>query len=166
MHKPRKTNSNNKGFTLVELLVVISLVGILASVTVALINPVKQRRVAMDGVKMSNLQKLAQAIEAYFQYNGRYPSAKEMEDADKDLVPDDPEVANFVKKIPNDEPEKGVVYYFNSNFPNLDQFIVYVTRSDTDANECFKYSSSWGKIKNCPEKFCEIGSFDGECTDL
>ena len=66
-------NYKNQGLTLVELLLVISIIGILSGITVTVINPTKQRERAQDGVKISNLQNVSAAIEAYYAGEGKYP---------------------------------------------------------------------------------------------
>lgn len=129
---------DNKGFTLVELLVVISMVGILTGVTLALINPVKQRKIAEDGVKQSNLQKYALGIEAYGNANLSYPA-----DADSNQQPDG--ATTFVN-IPDQPSGATYLYYVNAG---QDTFAVLVMGSD-DTTRCYKYVSSVGKIQSCP----------------
>ncbi len=63
----------NKGFTLVELLVVISVVGILATVLIATINPGNQIRKSNDVQRKTALKTLQSALEQYYQDNGSYP---------------------------------------------------------------------------------------------
>lgn len=53
------------GFTLVELLLGISILGILSGITLGIINPERQRNIAKDSVNKSTLLKLAESIEAY-----------------------------------------------------------------------------------------------------
>lgn len=50
------------GFTLIELLIVIAIIGILAAITLAVINPVKQRRKAKEAVAEANLARICQAL--------------------------------------------------------------------------------------------------------
>lgn len=144
---------SNKGFTLVELLVVISLVGILAGVMISIINPVKQRKIAEDGVKMANLQKYALGIEAYGNANSFYPDEMEY---GEDNVPLVPEIRSFIAQVPNDEPP-GAFYSYNIDSSD-DSFTITVTKT-VDPSYCFKYRSTWGKIKSCPIGHCDIGDY-------
>jgi len=140
------SSNSQRGFTLVELLIVISLVGILSGVTFSILNPKKQRQVAEDGVRQSNLQKYALGIEAYGNANGNYP-ANIIDTTPVDNIPDDPELATFISKIPNNEPTSPLTYSYEAT---ADQtiFSVWVPKTG-DALACFKYQSAWGKIKDC-----------------
>jgi len=141
-----------KGFTLVELLVVISLIGILAGVTISIINPKKQRQVAEDGIRQANLQKYALGIEAYGTANGSYPT-----DANGDGEPEGADLATFISKIPKDEPTVGVTYPYTvvADPPSFGVFVVKAS----DSNACFKYRSTWGRIRECVSPNC-VGDTD------
>ena len=56
---------NNKAFTLVELLIVISIVAILASVLLSVVNPERQRNIAKDSVNKATMYKIAESVESY-----------------------------------------------------------------------------------------------------
>lgn len=140
-----------EGFTLVELLVVISLIGILAGVMISILNPVKQRRVAEDGVKQSNLQKLALGIEAYANANSKYPTNAEMTPGGSN-IPTSTEVAIFISKIPNGEPTAGTTYTYEGEAiiaPATPSYFGVSVPKSSDTTKCFKYHSSWGKIQDC-----------------
>ena len=152
----KKIVSNNKhGFTLVELLIVISLVGILTGVTLSILNPKKQRRVAEDGVRQSNLQKYALGIEAYANSTAKYPTAIVFDATTK--IPTSPvDLATFVSKVPEDEPTLGTHYIYDfvaaaGVVPEYFAVIVYKTDS---ATSCYKYHSTWGKIRECSGANC------------
>ncbi|MEK7611709.1 MAG: prepilin-type N-terminal cleavage/methylation domain-containing protein [Patescibacteria group bacterium] len=63
-----------KGFTLVELLVTISILGILMGLVVTVLNPASFRAKARDGRRQSDLQVVQSAIEMYYAQNSVYPS--------------------------------------------------------------------------------------------
>ena len=57
--------SNYSGFTLVELLIVIVIIGILAGVLITLIDPVAQQNKSKDAVLKSSISKVAFSINSY-----------------------------------------------------------------------------------------------------
>lgn len=60
-----------KGFTLVELLVVIAVIGVLA--TTVIINLGRARAKARDAKRISDLRQIKTALDLYFEDNGFYP---------------------------------------------------------------------------------------------
>ena len=63
---------NKKGFTLVELLVVVVVIAILAGV--ALVSYGRVQRDANDNTRGGNATIIAEALEKYYDQNGEYPS--------------------------------------------------------------------------------------------
>jgi len=59
------------GFTIVELLIVIVVIGILASITIVAFNGVQSR--SRDTARIAKIKDIAKAIELYKVDNGRYP---------------------------------------------------------------------------------------------
>ncbi len=137
--------SCSKGFTLVELLVVISLVSILASVTISILNPVRQRNIAEDGVRQSNLQKYALGVEAYANANGKYPTLIEFNSYKEPTNPAD--LSIFISKIPDKEPTDTAIYKYEGNSDG-DKFGIAVPLA-SDSTKCYKYHSAVGKIREC-----------------
>ncbi len=69
-------NKKNKGFTLIEILVVIGIIAILAAVVLIAINPAKQFASANDSQRSANLNAILNAIGQYMADNkGNYPPA-------------------------------------------------------------------------------------------
>lgn len=132
----------NSGFTLVEILVTIGLIGILAGVTFSLVNPKKHQDDAEDGVRQASLGRLVLGLEAYLGANGTYPLESELTDADNNGKPDGSEAAAFVAKLPS-----GATYTYTASADRA-SFEVSVPDSK-NSGACYKYKSSWGKIKKC-----------------
>jgi len=141
------------GFTMVELLLVVSIIGILSAVMISVINVSKQKGTARDGVRMANVEKLVAGIESYFA-------------AEKGLYPIDADTINvasvfrtiYVKNWPqgldNDGKMNEAVWgYKYSQLDSGDNFVLYAKNSGGQG--CYKYRSDWGKMQDCKEANCD-----------
>lgn len=63
--------SNKKGFTLIEILIVVAIIGILASVVVVGLGPAQKK--GRDSRRVSDLRSVQNALELYYGKNGNYP---------------------------------------------------------------------------------------------
>ena len=88
------------GFTIVELLIVIVIIGILAAITIVAYNGIQQR--ARDSARTSDIAGVQKALELYRADNGIYPSVGtdnvgyNLSDLSTALVP------KYINSIPND----------------------------------------------------------------
>jgi len=65
--------SKDKGFTIVELLIVIVVIGILAAITIVAFNGIQQR--GRDAQRKSDIASITKALELYYIDNGEFPLA-------------------------------------------------------------------------------------------
>lgn len=62
------------GFTLVELLIVVAIIGILVTGVFVATNPIEQTNKARDGTALGRARELANACERYYAGTGLYPA--------------------------------------------------------------------------------------------
>ncbi len=106
----KKILSLRKGFTLIEMLIVVAIIGILASVVVIGIGPAQQR--ARDSRRASDLKQIQTALELYYNKNGAYPTGgTDGEMSWADLVTSITGAGIGVNKIPTDPISANVYQY-------------------------------------------------------
>ena len=64
-----------KGFTLVELILVIAILGIIAAASMAILNPAEQIKKSQDAKRKAEISQLQKALDIYYQDFGRYPAS-------------------------------------------------------------------------------------------
>lgn len=133
----KKTGFANKGFTLVELLVVMAIMGILAVITLS--NFSTSQAKGRDAQRKSDLKQIGIALEAYYADHGEYPVSGASTNAGKIMACDDssgncttasyPTACNwggaisrqfcdksntvYMKEIPNDSVSSRQYYYIS-----------------------------------------------------
>ena len=71
-------NRKESGFTIVELLIVIVVIGILAALVVTTFSGIQRK--ARDSERQTDINAVHSQIEAYFAQNGRYPTVANLND--------------------------------------------------------------------------------------
>lgn len=116
---------NNRGFTLIELIIVTAIIALIATASIAVLNPFSQFQKARDSRIKSDLSQIQKALETYYQDKGSYPSSTsgyKISDSTTinwgsswqpymNVVPKDPTLSNnYVYYAPN-----GQSYYIYAN---------------------------------------------------
>lgn len=93
-----KTNTNQKGFTIVELLIVIVVISILAALVVSTFSGIQGR--ARDVKRDTDAASVIKAAEAYNAQNGKYPTMTEITGASNTIAPLDSTVSGKLQATP------------------------------------------------------------------
>lgn len=101
-----------KGFTLVELLVTMAIIGLLATIVMLIVEPIRQQ--SRDIRRMSDFQIITTALEKYYDTNGSYPP---VDIAESDVGERWPNLLGialspYVSPLPEDPLNKGGYGYF------------------------------------------------------
>ncbi len=88
MTTERRKRTSERGFTLIELIVVVTIVGILAGL--AMLNLRNMKRKALETALLDNLTTMRKAIDNYYADKQKYPGSLE------ELKP------NYIRSIPKD----------------------------------------------------------------
>ena len=72
-NKNMKQKSSRKGFTLIEMLIVIAIIGILSSIVLVGLGPIQRR--GRDARRQADLRQVQNALELYYNKCGYYPGS-------------------------------------------------------------------------------------------
>lgn len=104
-----ETIEMRKGFTLIEMLIVIVIVGILSSLVLVGLGPVQRQ--GRDARRLSDLKQTQTALELFYAKKGVYPPTSDWSTL-KSTIAD----ANIgVKSLPNDPSEPARSYHYGSD---------------------------------------------------
>lgn len=133
MKKQRTTRAGEAGFTLIELVVVVTIIGILAGI--ALVNVRNAQRKAAENVLRANLTNMRKAIDDFYADKQRYPASLQ------ELVDE-----KYVRHMPKDPITKS------------DSTWIEIT-DQPDATDSFDFSSTWSPGSD-DENFGQPGIID------
>lgn len=125
---------DKKGLTLIELLVVISLLAILAGIMLSIIRPAHFQDTSRDSVRITNVKKIAEAAELYYQLENSFAP-------DQSTLYDSQYITNW----PTDSPMPGDTYVYQY-ISTSNSFIVYTANS---LGGTYVYRSTNGVVQQC-----------------
>jgi len=138
-----KIKKDNKGFTLIEILIVVVVIGILAGVMLRAINVEDVRRKTRDSQRISDLKKFQTALELYFVDHRTYPSTTgwvEITGSDSlsTLLLGSGAGDTYINQIPTDpKPALGANYMYRSESGTSYYLVSVVELSDNfDDSPC------------------------------
>src|SRR3989344_2904549 len=103
--------NNKKGFTLIEILIVISVIGILASIVLVNLGGFRSR--GRDARRISDLRTIQNALELYYANSGNYPIGTE------DNLYDEVEALPGIGKLPRDPKTGNPKYSYGADANGL-----------------------------------------------
>jgi len=126
-----------KGFTLIEMLVVLAIIGIIGAALLATINPFAQLQKSNDSRRKSDLESVQRALELYYQDKGSYPAS-----VSNQIAPGGTAVAwgsswsPYMSKLPKD-PTSGNNYVYYSPAGNQSYYLyANLQRGAKDPQSC------------------------------
>jgi type II secretion system protein G len=104
----------DKGFTILELLVVVAIIGILAAVSMALLSDTRAR--SRDARRLSDMREIEKALNLYYAENGHFPDEDGTDPAitGSDDVSTALEGADLISETPTDPLHPTYTYRYES----------------------------------------------------
>lgn len=152
----RKFNSNffwrhphaklSSGFTLIEVLITLTLIGVMATGIIVALNPLVQLQKAQDAKRKSDLSQIQKALETYYQDNGRYPlssSDHKIKGLDNNAVAWGSSWLPYMSVLPKD-PSSSKSYVYFSSSSDRQTYYIYASldRGGNDPQACFASGNS------------------------
>ncbi len=160
MREKIKNLKSNLGFTLVELLVVIGVLGILAAGLLATIDPLEQLRKGADSNKKTTTQELVNAVTRYYSTKGAMPWTAGGDSCNGAAAPTGLLVSNFATCLTALENQGEIKTTFKDQTSIIGQ--LYVTGTDTNVVACYDPESKTESLR--PEtKYTISGTVNGAC---
>lgn len=128
------------GFTLVEMLVVISIIGILSAVLAG--GYVNSQRSARDATRKLNLKSISDALNTYYADFGEYPTTVTIEtiiDSETELKKND---VIYIKKMPKEKNESLKQIKYVSTGKSFKLYTNLENDDDKDCKTCSDYMDS------------------------
>ncbi|HYM65197.1 MAG TPA: type II secretion system protein GspG [Candidatus Sulfotelmatobacter sp.] len=135
--------SKNRGFTLIELIIVTAIVALISIATLAVLNPFGQFNKARDARIKSDLSQVQKALESYYQDNGKYPSVSSNCSYDisgnngdgNDCIEWGKSWQPYMNVVPKD-PSSGHTYVYYATADRQSYFIYASLNRATDPQAC------------------------------
>ncbi len=132
----------NSGFTLIEMIVVIALLGIISTAILATIDPFGQLQKSNDTRRKADLESIQHALELYYQDNDKYPDSS----ADFQILNGATTVAwgsswqPYMATLPKDPSLSSSYVYYSPSTANGQTYYLYANlqRGSKDPQACNK----------------------------
>ncbi|MEK7648542.1 MAG: prepilin-type N-terminal cleavage/methylation domain-containing protein [Patescibacteria group bacterium] len=146
-----------KGFTLVELLVVVAIIGLMAGIATVSVNSVRSK--ARDARRVADIKQIQNALELYYSDSGTYPAAEVAKIGEGSGVA----ISNlgfttavgvgdsvYLNPVPKDPASTQSYVYPTPAAPTKDYIIEFVLETGTGTMEKGTYQATSGGMKIKP----------------
>ena len=128
----------NKGFTLIELIVAIGILGILAVAAIIALDPVAQLQKSNDVRRKSDLAQVQRALESYYQDHGKYPASSSYKIFDPDKTPNERPWGSswtpYMNLLPHD-PNSAYSYAYYPNLTTGQSYTLYASLEKLNSSD-------------------------------
>jgi len=122
LNKKNLSNKNNRAFTLIELLIVISVIGVLSGITLRVINIGDLNKKARDSQRVADVKKIQTALELYFVDKRIYPKYSDIEITGSDALSNELLNSKYIDVMPLDPSGVNYRYYSSSGTTYIIRF--------------------------------------------
>jgi prepilin-type N-terminal cleavage/methylation domain-containing protein len=153
-----------RGFTLIELIIVIAILSILATTLIMTLNPTDQFSKALDAKRKLELSQVQKALESYYQdHDGKYPvsdSTYKIDDESLGVIDWGHAWGSYIPVLPKD-PGNGKSYAYYS--PDGKAYYIYASLDRaTDPDVCANQSQ--GQCSSIPAGEYPCGGITNKCN--
>ncbi len=144
----------NKGFSLIELVVVIGMIAILFLVLNGILNPITQVDKARDATRQHDLDQMREALDAYYNDNGCYPTSIPINNTWVNNI------TLYMQKVPQDPDCSGGAkcYLYQTDGSSCPQWNVIYGLLKTAKNTDSQTLCPLSKMTNClPKNYSGTG---------
>jgi len=149
----KKFKNSRPGFTIIELLIVIAIIGLLSTLSIIALNSTRAR--ARDARRMHDIRQITTALEMYYNDNGKYPecNGKDSNMGGGWYTCLQPALSPYLSPLPRDPKKEYFGYSYSSygNVHNQSQFVMLgfiQERANPNLNNAYFgwYNGSYGYI--------------------
>lgn len=146
---------NLKGFTLIEIVIVIALIGLTGTLLISLVNPAQQFKKSNDAQRKADLKQLQAVLELYRADNGEYPDSATFPSCGSPLTSGS---TTYIRKIPCD-PKNTDPYKYYYEFDDVTKTYTLTAclenvrdqqKDDTNIAPCSGGTTNWSYTLTSP----------------